>query len=161
MQIEYATDIVFRDRRALAPLYEAISRTAIHAVKPEHVATFLGRRLTGNFSAELGNDLHTRIQGTRIRHRMGPTTVKMVDKFGRVLRIETTTNDVSFFKHHRNVEQRSGSIVFKLAPLKKSIYSLGDLRQLVAAANRRYVEFISTLEDPTVAAKALDKISKA
>ena len=160
MQIEYATDVVFRDRNALAPLYEAISRTAIHAVKPEHVATFLGRRLTGNFSAELGNDFNTRIQGTRIRHQMGPATIKMYDKFGRVLRIETTTNDVSFFKHHRNVEQRDGSTVFKLAPLKKSIYSLGDLRQLVAATNRRYLQFISALEDPTVGTKILDKISK-
>jgi len=47
---------------------------------------------------------------------MGPTSIKMYDKFGRVLRIETTTNDVSFFKHHRNVEQRDGSTVFKLAP---------------------------------------------
>jgi hypothetical protein len=160
MQIEYATDIVFRDRQALAPLYEAISRTAIHAVKPEHVATFLGRRLIGSFSAELGNDFNTRIQGTRIRHQMGPATIKMYDKFGRVLRIETTTNDVSFFKHHRNVEQRDGSIAFKLAPLRKSIYSLGDLRQLVAAANRRYLEFVSALEDPSVGTKVLDKISK-
>lgn len=160
MQIEYATDIVFRDRRALAPVYEAISRTAIHAIKPEHVATFLGRRLTGNFSDDLGNDFNTRIQGTRIRHQMGPATIKMYDKFGRILRIETTTNDVSFFKHHRNVEQRDGSITFKLAPLKKTIYSLGDLRHLVAAANRRYLEFISALEDPTVGTKILDKISK-
>lgn len=116
MQLEYATDIIFRDRNALAPLYEAVSRTAIHTVKPEHIATFLGRRLTGNFSSELGNDFNTRIQGTRIRHHMGPTSIKMYDKFGRVLRIETTTNDVSFFKHHRNVEQRDGSTVFKLAP---------------------------------------------
>jgi hypothetical protein len=160
MQIEYATDIVFRDRQTLAPLYEVISRTAIHAVKPAHIATFLGRRLTGNFSAELGNDFNTRIQGTRIRHQMGPATIKMYDKFGRVLRIETTTNDLSFFKHHRNVEQRDGSTTFKLAPIKRSIYSLGDLRQLVAAANRRYLEFISALEDPTVGAKALDKICK-
>jgi hypothetical protein len=84
---------------------------------------------------------------------MGPATIKMYDKFGCVLRIETTTNDVSFFKHHRNVEQRDGSIAFKLAPLKKSIYSLGDLRKLVAAANRRYLEFISALEDPTIGTK--------
>jgi hypothetical protein len=160
MQIEYATDIIFRDRAALAPLYEAISRTAIHTVKPEHVATFLGRRLTSNFNAELGNDFNTRIQGTRIRHHMGPASIKMYDKFGRVLRIETTSNDVSFFKHHRTVEQRDGSTAFKLAPLKKSIYSLGDLRQLLAAANRRYLEFISALEDPTAPTKILDKITK-
>lgn len=160
MQIEYATDVIFRDRNALATLYETITRTAIHAVKPEQVATFLGRRLTGNFSAELGNDFNTRIQGTRIRHHMGPASIKMYDKFGRILRIETTTNDVSFFKHHRNVEQRDGSTVFKLAPLKKSIYSLRDLRQLAAAANHRYLEFISQLEDPTVGTKILDKICK-
>ena len=97
MQIEYATDIVFKDRKALS-VYEAISRTAIHTVKPEHVATFLGRKLTGNFSAELGNDLSTRIQGTRIKHHMGPSSIKMYDKFGRLLRIETTTNDISSFK---------------------------------------------------------------
>lgn len=53
-----------------------------------------------------------------------------------------------------------GSTTFKLAPLERSIYSLGDLRQLVAAANRRYLEFISALEDLTVGASALDKICK-
>lgn len=160
MQVEYATDIVFRSRRALAPLYETISRTAVHAVKPEHVATFLGRRLTGNFNAELGNDFNTRIQGTRIRHHMGPASIKMYDKFGRVLRIETTTNDVAFFKHHRTVEHRDGSDEFKLAPLKKTIYSLGDLRRLLVASNRRYLDFISEIEDPTSGSKNLDKISR-
>jgi len=99
MQAEYATDIIFKSREALGPLYEAIVRTAIHAVKAEQVATFLGRRITVQFNAELGNDFNTRIQGTRIRHHMGPTSIKMYDKFGRVLRIETTTNDVSFFRH--------------------------------------------------------------
>lgn len=160
MQVEYATDIIFGDRKALAPLYEAISRTAIHTVKPEQVATFLGRRLSGNFSAELGNDFNTRIRGTRIRHYMGPASIKMYDKFGRVLRIETTTNDVSFFKHHRNVEHRDGSIDFKLAPLKKTIYSLGDLRRLLVAANRRYLDFISDIDDPTASTKNLDKIAQ-
>ena len=31
---------------------------------------------------------------------------------------------------------------------------------LVAAANRRYLEFVSALEDSTVSTKSLDKISK-
>jgi len=92
---------------------------------------------------------------------MGPSSIKMYDKFGRVLRIETTTNDVSFFKHHRTVEHRDGSDEFKLAPLRKTIYSLGDLRRLLVAANRRYLEFISAIEDPTVGTKILDKISES
>ena len=95
MQAEYATDIIFTRRADLQPLYEAITRTAVHAVRADNVATFLGRKLTGNYQDELGNDFKTRIQGTRIKHHMGPTSIKMYDKFGRVLRIEPTTNDVS------------------------------------------------------------------
>jgi hypothetical protein len=159
MQVEYSTDLIFRRQADLEPLYDTISRTAIHAVKADNVATFLGRKLHGNFQDELGNDFHTRIEGTRIKHHMGPASIKMYDKFGLVLRIETTINDVSFFKHHRTVEQRDGTSVFKLAPLKKTIYSLCDLRGLLAAANRRYLEFISTLEDPSCGTKALRKVS--
>jgi hypothetical protein len=105
MQVEYSMDLIFRRQADLAPLYDAISRTAIHAVKADNVATFLGRKLHGNYEGELGNDFHTRIEGTRIKHHMGPASIKMYDKFGLVLRIETTINDVSFFKHHRMVER--------------------------------------------------------
>jgi len=80
MQTEYATDIVFRRQRDLAPLYEAITRVAVQAVKAENVATFLGRKLNGNYKDELGNDFSTRITGTRIRHHMGPASIKMYDK---------------------------------------------------------------------------------
>jgi hypothetical protein len=160
MQVEYSTDIVFFRQSDLKPLYDTISRTAIHAVKAENVATFLGRKLHGNFEGELGNNFSTRIEGTRIKHHMGPTSIKMYDKAGIILRIETTTNDVSFFKHHRVVEQRDGAKVIKLAPLKKSIYSLGDLRKLLAAANKRYLEYLSVLEDPSSGGKALQKITE-
>ena len=132
----------------------------MHAVKAEQVATFLGRRLTASFKAELGNDFNTRIQGTRIRHHMGPATIKMYDKFARILRIETTTHNVSFFRHHRTVEHRDGSKEFKLAPLKKTLYSLSDLRGLAAASNRRYLEFVSAIDDPTVGTKNLDKVTQ-
>jgi hypothetical protein len=160
MQIEYATDIIFRQRKDLKLRYEAITRSAIHAVKADQVATFLGRKLTGNVTAELGGDFSTRIQGTRIRHHMGSASIKMYDKFGLILRIETTTNDVSFFRHHRWVEHRDGTSAFKLAPLKKSIYSLHTLRELMLAANMRYLEFISTLDDPQDGSRLLDKVTR-
>ena len=63
--------------------------------------------------------------------------IKMYDKFGSILRIETTVNAPSFFKHHRTVEQRNDSRAFKLAPLRNSTYSFTDLRELLAAANQR------------------------
>ena len=160
MQAEFATDIVFRHQGDLREIYDTLTRTAIHAVKPDNVTTFLGRKLHGNFKDELGNDFHTRIEGTRIKHHMGPVSIKMYDKFGLILRIETTTNDVSFFKHYREVEQRDGTRVMKWAPMKKGIYSLPHLRISMGAANRRYLEFISALEDSSAGIRHLHKISK-
>jgi hypothetical protein len=160
MQVEFATDVVFRSQSDLRPLYETMTRTAIHAVKPKQVATFLGRKLSGAYQGEVGNDFHTRIEGTRIKHHMGPVSIKMYDKLAMVLRIETTVNDVSFFKHHRRVEHRDGTWEMKEATMKKSIYSLPVLGELLEAANQRYLEFVSAIEDPTVGIKNLEKISK-
>jgi hypothetical protein len=44
--------------------------------------------------------------------------------------------------------------------LKKSLYSLHDLRQLAVAANRRYLDFLSSLDDPTVAVAAVGRLSE-
>ena len=160
MQVEYATDIVFRRVEDLRPLYGELIRTAIHTVKPEHVATFFGRKLDERYEGEIGNDFHTRIEGTRIKHHMGRNSIKMYDKLGSVLRIETTSNDVTFFKHYRRVEHRNGTWEMKTAPVKKSIYSLPAIAELMQAANRRYLEFLSALDDPTAGVKDLDKISR-
>src|SRR6266566_2449673 len=91
---------------------------------------------------------------------MGPVSLKMYDKFGLILRIETTVNNVSFFQHYRTVEQRDGRTVTQWAPMKKSIYSLPALREVLQAANRRYLEFLSTLDDPTAGIDRLHKISE-
>jgi len=160
MQLEYATDIVFRRQADLQPLYEELVRTAIHAVKPADVATFLGRKLTGAYEAELGNNFHTRIEGTRIKHHMREASIKMYDKHAIILRIETTANDVSFFKHYRKVEHRDGSSSMTVAPVRKTIYSLTDLLAIMGDSNRRYLEFISAIDDPTPPLRDLNKISR-
>ena len=161
MQLEYATDIIFKRKSDLKPIYDEIVRTAIHSVKAENIATFLGRKLHGGYQDEMGNNFNTRIEGTCIKHRMGKVAIKMYDKFGIVLRVETVANDVSFFKHHRRVEHRDGTWEMKTAPLKKSIYSLPMLVELMKASNRRYIEFISVIDDPTGGIKDLNKISRS
>jgi len=160
MQVEYATDVVFRKQEDLKHLYTDLSRTAIHSVKPEQVATFLGRKPHGGYEDEIGNKFNTRIEGACIKHHMGKVSIKMYDKHGIVLRVETTSNDVTFFKHHRKVEHRDGTTSRKVAPLRKSIYSLIDLRELLVAANMRYLEFIAAIDDPTSAIHDLDKTSR-
>ena len=160
MQVEYATDIVFHRQADLRPLYETLVRTAIHAVKADNVATFLGRKLTGNYRDELGNDFHTRIEGARLKHHMGPVSIKLYDKQGLVLRIETTVNDVTFFRHHRTVEHRDGTSETKLAPMRKTIYSLVPLRELSLAANRRYLAFLSDLSDPSAGVQQVQRLAE-
>jgi hypothetical protein len=160
MQVELATDIVFQKPEYLGPLYDSLVRTAVHGVKADQVATFLGRRLDPRYLGEVGNDFQTRIQGTRIKHHMGRAAgIKMYDKFGHILRIETVANDVSFFKHHRRVEHRDGTWEMKLAPVRKTIYSLGALVDLMGAANRRYLEFLSALDDSSPGARQLDRVT--
>jgi hypothetical protein len=158
-EAEYATDIVFRRQADLQAIYGNLIRTAIHTVKPDDIATFLGKKLHGNYQEEMGNRYNVRIEGTRVRHSMGMASLKIYDKFGHILRIETTVKDVSFFKHYREVEQRNGASVMKFAPMKKTIYSLGPLRDLLLAANRRYLEFLSAIDDPSSGRDKLLKIA--
>jgi hypothetical protein len=159
MQIEMATDVVFGKREHLAVLYEELVRTSVHAVRCDMVATFLGRKLTGNYRGEVGNDLATRIEGRRIRHSMGEAAIKMYDKFGLILRVETTCNNVTFFRHHRRVEHRDGGYEYKVAAVRKTIYSLPDLISIMSACNKRYLDFLSTLVDPTPGVKAMEKVT--
>ena len=160
MQVEYATDLAFRSAATLGPLYEQLVRQSVLNVKAEQVATFLGRQITPSLAQEIGSQFATRIEGTCIRHRFGKCSIKMYDKHGIVLRIETTTNDVSFFKHHRRVEHRKGPAGRELAPVKKSIYSLIDLRDILLGCNRRYIAHLSALDDFSVGIRALGRLTR-
>lgn len=159
-QVEYATDIVFRRQADLQAFYAHLTRTVIYAVKPEQVATFLGKKLHHRFQDELGSRLDLRLPGMRIKHTMGPVSLKMYDKFGLILRLEVTVNDVSFFPHYREVEHRDGTRVTQWTRMKKSLYSLPALREALGAANRRYLEFLSTLADPQAGVAKLRKLSQ-
>ena len=160
MQCEYATDIVFKKQEDLKPLYEQLIAKAIHSVKPENIITFFGKKMHGKYEGEIGNNYHVRIEGRRIKHSMGKASIKMYDKFAHILRIETTVNDVTFFKHYREVIHRDGSSTQKEASMKKNIYSLKPLREIVSASNNRYLEFISAIDDDTIGHKKLEKATE-
>ncbi len=160
MQAEYATDIVFKKQEYLQAIYSELIATAIHTVKPDNIATFLGKKVDPKYQGEMGNNYNIRIQGSRVKHTMGKNSIKIYDKFSKILRIETTTNNVSFFKHYREVEHKDGSKTMQFAPLKKNIYSLTLLAVLFKASNRRYLEFISAFDNKEAGRKRLDKITK-
>ena len=159
-QAEYATDLIFKQRADVQAFYPRLLETLIHTVKPENIATFLGRKLHGNFQGEVGSRFNVRMMGTRLKHQMDAATLKLYDKFGQVLRIETTTTDLTFFRHYREVQHRDGTTETKWAPMKKAIYSLAPLRECLCAANRRYLEFLSAIETPDVGVQCLAQVTE-
>jgi hypothetical protein len=160
MQVEYSTDLVFRSKTTLAPLYEQLTRHCVLTVKAETIATFLGRKISSHLAQEIGSQFSTRIEGTCIKHRFGKSSLKMYDKLGIILRIETTTNDVSSFKHYRKVEHRKAPPSTGFAPMKKNIYSLKDLAGILFACNRRYLAHLSALDDFSAGVRRLGRITR-
>ncbi|MBC8204914.1 MAG: MarR family transcriptional regulator, partial [FCB group bacterium] len=65
-----------------------------------------------------------------------------------------------FFKHYRKVEHRDGTTSMKTAPLKKNIYSLNLLCELLLASNQRYLRFISAFEDTSLGIEKLKRITE-
>jgi hypothetical protein len=159
-QAEYATDLVFRSPANLQAFYPLLLETLISAVKPADIATFLGRKLHGNYQDEMGNRFNKRWLGSRIKHQMGPVSIKMYDKHNLILRIETTVNNVAFFKQYRQVQHRDGAVSSKWAPMKKTIYSLPPLREVLQDANLRYLKFISQIATPEVGVEKLHRLAE-
>ncbi|MCB9266032.1 MAG: MarR family transcriptional regulator [Lewinellaceae bacterium] len=163
MQLEYATDIIFKDDKTLAPVYDEIIKNVMHTVTPDDVARFLGRKyLHGKNNLELTTAYkQSRQEMRRLKHQMGACSVKIYDKFGQVLRIETTTNNTSEFYHYRSVGHRDGTTTSKVAPVKKSIYSLKALIPIMRGCNNRYAKYIAAFDAPIAGKKRLDKITKS
>jgi hypothetical protein len=158
-QVEYAMDIIWKNQDELKPVYDNIIKTVMHTVTPENIATFLGKRLTVKFEGEMGSLYNERVLGTRIKHQMGELSVKIYDKFGKVLRIEVTAYDVSKLNAFRDVFKRNGEIESKVAPVKKNIYSLFVLIPVFKAIIGRYLDFISSFDDPTDGIKKLETVT--
>ncbi len=83
MQVEYATDLVFRSTTTLGPLYEQLVRQSVLSVKAEQVASFLGRLITPLLAQEIGSQFSTRIEGTCIKHRFGDDCGSVHHCYGR------------------------------------------------------------------------------
>jgi hypothetical protein len=98
-QAEYATDLLFTSRAALAGLYPALLGYAAQTFTPKDILRFLGRKWDRRFDGEVHTEYEDeRWFGTRIKHRMKTNWLKMYDKFGLVLRIETVINDPREFR---------------------------------------------------------------
>jgi hypothetical protein len=137
---EWATDVLFRSRARLARWYPQLIRHALRTFSCGDVLRLLGRRVTPSgkpyrrFAGEVLSDLRTRPEGVRIKHRINRNSIKMYDKQGSVLRVETTITDARDMKVYRRIEGRPDSEK-AWRPLRKGVCDLPRRAQISGAAS--------------------------
>jgi len=159
-QVEYAQDLVFKDAASVERLFEELARQAVLTIKVQDVARFLGKRLPLAHDTQVNSHLGRRYAGLRLKHSFGPASVKLYNRPGGILRLEITTYDVSFFKHYRKVVHRDGSQEHCVAVMKKSIYSVPDLVQLMGAGLKRYSQWLASLKEHTVGQREATRLGR-
>lgn len=158
-QGEWATDVLFKDAGALAEIYPTLVHHAIMHFGSEHVLRFLGRRVNGRFNGEVTGTLHHRPEGVCVKHWVEENSIKMYDKQGRILRIETTLNNPRRFRVRRPAI-RKGQRCLAWQPMRKSVADIPRLVQVSQAANQRYLQALALVNPPQPVHRVLDPVSQ-
>jgi len=164
-ETEWATDILFRSSEQLAGLYPSLIRHAMTTFSSRDVLRFLGRSRSPmtagvhpSFQGEVVSDIKTRPEGVRIKHRVNANSIKMYDKQGSVLRIETTINDARDMKVFRTSESDpSGPKSWRT--LRKGVVDLPRRAQISQTANTNYLSALAAVDVQTPLGDIVDAVS--
>ena len=141
---EYATDVLFKSPAALARLYPALVQQGIQHFGSPDVLRFLGHkvqangRVHGNHQGEILSSLKPRPEGLRLKHQANGNSVKLYDKQGSVLRVETTLNRPHQFRVYR-ASERDPEQKKRWQVLRKSVSDLYRRAEICEAINGRYL----------------------
>jgi hypothetical protein len=155
---EYATDVMFHSPKDLAAIYPALMKHAIEHFQTKDVLRFLGRRTNNKFSGEVETSFAYRIEGIRIRHWVEENSIKMYDKKGSVLRIETTVNNPRRFKVRRRIRRKNRKSI-EWVRMRKGVVDIRRRIEISRAANERYLEALSVVGTPDPSHQLLDPVS--
>lgn len=164
-ETEWATDVMFQTPEALAKLYPSLIRHAISTFSSRDVMRFLGRTRMPSaggvdirFQGEVVTDLKYRPEGVRIKHRVNRNSLKMYDKQGSVLRVETTINDAHDMVAYRASEaEPSGEK--KWRRLRKGVVDLPRRTEISQAANNRYLTALAAVDAATPLGQVADAVA--
>jgi hypothetical protein len=159
-QAEYSTDVLFRRREDLQTLFpRLIDHTLLH-FSADDILHFLGRRLHPCFDGEVLTLCRKhRWPGTRIKHRVKNNWLKMYDKFGQILRIETVINQPREFRVRRQCT-RKGISQMAWCPMNKGVANFYRYREVALASNQRYLDALAVVDVPPATERQLDRLSQ-
>ncbi len=158
-QSEWATDVMFRDSSSLAEIYPALVRHGITCFSSPDVMRFLGRQVRADFSGEIVSRFRDRPEGLRLKHAIGQNSVKIYDKQGSVLRVETTIHRPEDMRCFRPKEgEPHGPRAWR--PLRRGIADLHRRASLSQASNERYLEALASCDTSTPLGRLLAQVSR-
>jgi hypothetical protein len=147
-QTEFATDIMFRTAPALAALYPQFLHHGIRTFASADVLRFLGRVCPNKFRGEVTSTLKRRPEGVRLKHMVNGNSLKVYDKQGSVLRVETTIVNPRDFRVYRpgatDPEHRN-----KWQIMRRGVADLWRRAEVSRAANARYLSALASVTNAT------------
>lgn len=164
-ETEWASDVMFRSPDELAALMPRLVRHGLEVWKCADVLRFLGRRepaacgTVGHFKGEVVTDFKRRPEGVRLLHRVNRNWLKIYDKQGSVLRVETVINDPRDLKVFRSKEQDEKGPKDWL-PLRKGVADLHRRAQVSHKANERCLDSLATVEEPQPLGKLTERLGR-
>jgi hypothetical protein len=158
-QTEWATDVMFASPHSLSQVYPDLVRHAMFHFQSPDVMRFLGRKANGNFLGEIETSFKDRAEGVRVKHWVNGNSVKMYDKAGSVLRVETTIGNTKDFKVLRPPpDDPDGPLEWR--PLRKGVADLHRRAQVSQRSNEAYYDALSAATDSTPAAEVFDPVCR-
>jgi len=148
---EWATDIMFKSQEQLVRLYPHLLTYGMTVFQSRDVMRFLGRsspeskNISRNFKGQVVTDIKHRPEGVRIKHRINRNSIKMYDKEGSVLRVETTINNTREFKVYRRADDNPDK-PYRWQQMRKGVADLQRRAQISQASNQRYLEALAAVD---------------
>jgi hypothetical protein len=150
---EFASDVLFKRAADLSSLYPHLVRHGMQNLGSLQVMRFLGRKPPavggpyGTFAGEAVADVKERPEGIRIKHAVNGNSIKMYNKQGSVLRVETTVVRPDDFKVFRGTEEKPEDKRWRT--LRKGVVDVRRRAEVSRAANGRYADAMAAAACPT------------
>lgn len=151
---EYATDYAFQSAAELGRLYPRLVEQARTTLRSTDLLRFMGYRLRQdgaprtNLAGEVTTRIKELVEGVCVKHQVLGNQLKMYDKFGQVLRLETNLRQLRDFKVYR-MSESSPADPPKRCRLRQGVVDIAERAEVSQQANDRYAEALASVADKT------------
>ena len=151
-ETEWATDIMFKSTPLLDSIYPSLLHHAMCVSDSPSVMRYFGRghislsgRIKGRAPREVMTDCRRFYEGLRVKHWLNRNSIKVYNKSGSILRIETTINhtrDFKVFRHPDDNLNRPAS----WQKMRKGVSDLHRRCKVSEQCNERYADALASAQ---------------